>query len=1765
MKLYAQTLTDHLTKICRPTLMGQSENRELRIFLASQPPQIIYETAKLFREFLYDYPKQIDLVFKVGWALWDSWNQSHADYDETLLQTLVKEDWVDQEDKLTHFRNLKWSADSGDDYLIIVLVGVDLARDQASLQDFFRVDGETIWNDALRRSFQPWIHTVFERHTVYAEEEQMVEIDALLQVLHRYSAGDILRIADFLEQLDLSGAQDGNDALRCMYDSLGFWDLPRLQEMSFRNRRNWPKYVKDAISFFTYKDFLKESNRKKARKKIDRFEERLQEGNEDISFSAEFADTEDLLTCLRDYITKNLPAARDSLLQTDFAPIRDEILNYKDTGPKPPPRRSIIKIDGPPLETILKALWHVLLDFKKICTKNNVQPASVLQKISIEGLKFRHDLDDDSDGKDLIRGCLGGADLFLKNNLQLELIVNDEKINIPVTSRLLPDNLNDLRLERAGAGVSGFQFKIIFRAEDDFFQERTFQWQLPENQPYRNLWNLANEVCEKVPQAGPCLPVFHIPFYDEIFLASDTDEANRILKLGIAKLELKNLLDLEQLIRDDDLWPKLGDLSHAFGAFLESLRKDGYFHALEEPLRNFCEKYEETIKPLVFDSTIGPANQFAPLLYKAFAIIPEDEQNSHFSPFIKSMILTGLHPALLEMVRNRETFLVHGFIAKAQNILNDVSGLKMTLQHWESVCDLATIKYPLFGIIADASKNLDTQIKSHGLIHCLGSPSQTTAPLSAKILLRSDDSDEEEMTDSDLFRESRESRVIKRILEEYVQIYPHAEDGISLAVINADNFQTIIAGIDSFLREQFKKRNQQDNSQSPLYHFSLTLFNLASQQQEAFRHLQEWRKRWELSRETPKFAYYHRCRLSVAHRVAQDIDGYLKLAGRGDFEADLAMMVNFIAAGTIGNDVEPAEPFKVDMEHPLKFPIVEMPRCKDENPISTFLRAKVISNRRFRLATLLSELSARFKHPGYPVGQQYIVISQGDYSRWIKLIDKLHQRATWVLCLDPAMDERLAAKREAVGDIKREIIGFASGLGFRGELNYTLSTERSSLVDVEKGIAKQVNRLFGPWEKDVVTKTAHFLVTHSRKLSGLSLVRSTGQGEKHIRDLISYTLVRIILPRLTSQGICLCDVLISLDAFSHWFDDAGSQKRPDLMRLTAYLRKGGTIALEAQIVECKLAQENSAHLEKAHVQVENGLRHLVEVFMPRQGSERLRFDQRYWWAQLQRLVASKSDVPSNKQTATTSALELLGEGHFEICWQAMAVIFWTDSEADTFENIQQWDFFFKNRHIDIDVFACGKGLVKQLCIEKEKMVLPCSSNWMCFPERKKIPDGKKSLDSKKIVEEIEPEEKNVLAPQTKPRMSEESHIIAGRDEHPEHVRPFTPESGVTSKVGISFTPPLPDRIFLGRTIGGIRREIFWEFGHPQLTNRHFLIFGKSGVGKTYAIQSILYELSLKSQHSVIIDYTSGFLPNQLETVFVNSIHPKTHLVRQSPLPINPFRRQEQIIEGFEPIIEDAHTVGGRVTSVFTSVYSSMGEQQIALLIKTIAEGLETYGASYNFDILLENLEEQENKAINLANKISPLVRSRLFTAEDNDSWTMLYYNSEYCVNILQLAGVPREMSRMATEFILWDLYDFASNQGKKDRPLPLVLDEIQNLDHRLDAPLAKILTEGRKFGLSGILATQTLSNLPFEARDRLFQASHKLFFKPAETELKEYAIILSNSTREKLDVWKDRLINLNKGECYTLGPALNQKTGKLEEKAFPIKISSMEERKGTGS
>ena len=127
-------------------------------------------------------------------------------------------------------------------------------------------------------------------------------------------------------------------------------------------------------------------------------------------------------------------------------------------------------------------------------------------------------------------------------------------------------------------------------------------------------------------------------------------------------------------------------------------------------------------------------------------------------------------------------------------------------------------------------------------------------------------------------------------------------------------------------------------------------------------------------------------------------------------------------------------------------------------------------------------------------------------------------------------------------------------------------------------------------------------------------------------------------------------------------------------------------------------------------------------------------------------------------------------------------------------------------------------------------------------------------------------------------------------------------------------------------------------------------------------------------------------------------------------------------------------------------------------------------------------------------------------------------------------------------------------------PLPVVLDEAQNLDHSEKSPSAKILTEGRKFGWSGWYATQFLKGLlSSDEISRLQQTAQKIYFLPPENEMSSIAANLSFDQSSRRE-WERRLASLKKGQCISYGPIMGR-DGKLHRsEPVIVNITPLAER-----
>ncbi|OPL12260.1 MAG: AAA family ATPase [Firmicutes bacterium ML8_F2] len=1741
MNYLANTIVEY---IARQAIGSEST---LRFVLPSYPSDLLLRIGESLDEIFNQQTQRTSFKYWIAYRLGERWINSQDSEDVANLGVIRGKGWYNEGDNLTSLRNeLK-----GPDYdcLVVLLAGYEHIDDQASLRDFFHLDQQTVWDICMGKSFNKWIEKALQ-NIANPEDSQadFNNMSELFEALLNCGLADILMISDYLDNSDFSNVMTSSDAYIQILDNLDDFKLPCMKGISRNEKKTAYQYINAALDFFNYSMFLEASTRKKYLNIISKFEEENDDGpDSDRIGLAKIND-------LKEYINSRSSDSAEKLKSADFVYILDQILNYKarnkGTGINPPPK--IKKLTGVPPEVFLKAIWLTLNEFKKDEKANLVLVKDYVKKISIKSLEFKHDFRsgaDDEDGgiydfdkaKNFLITVIGGIDQFLENNVVIKIddeIARREPINCD--SELEPKEEDDIiSYPKTYTAEPSLKFEVKITYEDNKYFRREFTWGLPQTHPCRLLYSLVKWAREEFIRQNDALPVYAVPYMAEIFKGRDEEEVLRLFNIAIND-DKSTMIDLlnepDHDINDPLRWP-ISDLSICYQNFLKDVWEKGFFSAMGGSYDDLRKKYVDVYKKYIIKNR---NSVFGPILMKAFMFISNDEtvQNGwYWRDYLQAAIVTPLHPALLEMIKHQHTYLSESMCYYAAQLFSETNLRVSVEKKWSHISDLSRMQWPIFGTLHDDAKTLDTNLRSLNYIHLVGELHDDTAFISTRFLMEPETEEDDDISDADLFKETGTSLLIKQQLDNYRSLYRFANDGLSIGAYCGKEIQPVIAAVDAFLADLLKDRGNRP------YSLSLTIFSDSRDDSSVTNWINAWKDRWQTAELSSGKVHYEQCQISVSYRVITKESGYEQFNNLiSNIDLDLMFFIEFISSHL--------SKFRMlgqacDQTVYRKFPILEKTVCIVTGGGHSYHRERVISNHRFKLGALHSEVLARIQNDfaSNNPEQKHAVIRLYDYYPWEKLISTAHQQCTWVVCIDPAVDENLLSLGIDNIEKKREIIGFGSGVGAHGENNYTVSTEKYLMADINEKMSQQINNLLGPWPLDVCKQVADNLTIEAQKISGLSIVKATGPV-RFVHELVANSIVRKILKEDNSG---LCDEMISLDAFTHWFDNAEEGRRPDLLRFKAKIISG-CFHIEAQIIECKLAQENDGFLQKARQQIESGLKQLISNFKPRTSTDpegiNDRPDQRYWWMQLHRLIASKCVVTNQQYQNVLTALERLSEGCFKISWQAAVVAIWNDNNTDSIECEPAWEFNFEDQTLLIEVVQAGKEFVKKAALEK----VYCD-----------IFNNNSAFEYEYLNCESSNTNINIEVGNGEFEVEGDSVQVSTNDLEPEK------NPVIEDKIDIETVESVPERLSLGSfTVGS--REVYWEYGHPELSNRHLLIFGASGEGKTYAVQTLLYELSKAGQNSLIVDYTNGFTSNQLEPFIKEQLKPEQHLVLQKPLPINPFRQQTDYVDG-EPIAEKSASTAQRVSGVFAGVYQ-LGDQQKSALYRAVREGIETEKNSFNLNRLIRRLEAIQDEglpsagsAASVISKIQPFVDMNPFGEEDPNSWDRLYSDTNSRCHVIQLAGFIKDAARLITEFSLFDLYWYYRAKGSKDKPKIIVLDEIQNLDHRLNSPLGQFLTEGRKFGISLILATQTLSNLDKDQQDRLFQASHKLFFKPADTEVTFYAKLLANSTHKKVDEWVQNLTSLKRGECYSLGYALNRSTGKLESNhAYRIRIKALEER-----
>ena len=1747
MKFYTQTVVDYVKNQVELELkeLASGAPTELRVFTQSMPPQAIYAIFEQIEDYATSKSARIACHLKVAYGLDQHWLGSGAQGYAEESTRINDKGWVDKDDRLTHYRNLMVAP--GEDLLLVVLAGIDHATDQGGLADFNVVNESVLFRDGLNGGYTLWVERfLHEANLPFADGAAVREFNAFFEQLFKIRPRNLFRLSEFFEKILLPIAVNCNtasEALALAYEQLPFWGIPPL--LSPANPANRLPLLDDASRLFKRDMYRDAAVRKKALQSIDRARTELTEAPHIIN-GLPYDSVDDFLETLKLFVERGATESIERLLQTDFVPV---IQMLKVRPPKPSSRRRTpTRLRGSAFSSLANGVFLTLEEFVKVCGSGFL-PSQQLKEIKITVERFEFDTPKQESDPDIAeeayRGLIGGVDGFFCG---LELDINSgpcndtvEKENVPIRVVFGRDD-KPVDIESKSIKESRLTFRVTAEAgESKLTLGRTFIWIIPPTQEERVRHNFAKLMHEELKNnPGLRLPVVHMgSALDELYFAIDDEEAHRLFSTGMHEASVRDVLEGLPV---DELEPETRDsltlLADAYRTFISVLATQGYFTAIEKPLIDLVRSYSATVDLALArdqqNQILG--EELLRRLYQAFVCVPENL--SPTSAFVPALVATGITPAIAETVLAREVFLRDGLVETLQTLLQ--KDAKAGKADFERLMGLVELRRPLYGLVFDASKTLTTNLRSFGLIHRLGEKPKKTPTLAAQAEMRSEEASSEEGLSAYL-RTTPESKVIERTLKAYRQIHLFAADRISIFAANIEDLRPLVAGIDSYISTEVKAQSETTNV--PLV-VSLRVIGRGPSATRAQEVLRRWQERWDGSEESR----YRPCKLKIAYRPARTRDEVQSLLEAVSDDYDVGFLFDFLNDQCGGDSVVPTQPFEIDWAGQIgKFPICEHPRLA--SPTDPNLRRGLVSNRRFKVAARHAEMTARLKNPDHP-GSHHVIFNQVEYGDLEQqFTQQMHRCCRWVACVDRFVDKALILNNEDAPEAQRKLVGFASGVGSYGELNLTLSTESNTTGELARGVSRRLSQIYSDWSTSQCDAIAHKIMDEAQAVTGLSLVSALG-SEGVMRDVIGYALANRLY--LNRSGYLVCAAL-PLDSYVHWFDGAAEGLRPDLLLLEVKVEQG-TLVIDATVVECKVGQESSQHVGESVAQAAAGLVHLSGLFLPISAeTSPIAFDRRYWWAQLHRALVVRNIMtikPSEKEKVE-HALEQMSEGHFVINWRAIGATFWTNDLSSAEDGLSlrrervagYLSVKGQRKPLEVHHASIGQSAVLEALLNDRPDVkhhiwpsvatevgeLPKidETNEELKPASTVSFEAQRPLVSAHsptaVLKAPFPDEPVISAAETE-SSSEQDEVFVQPQETPSVELPRNVLSGV------------PERLLIGQELtahGGKGRPVYWEFGHKQLPNRHLLVFGGSGSGKTYAIQALLLEMAKAKQSSLVIDYTDGFLPQHLETELLTTAKPQNYaLAAGNKLPLDPFKAQADEIEGIGHISEKPFDVAKRVASIFTAVYSSLGEQQKATLVDNIEQGVKA--GSLTLEGLYDQLKDDGQDL--LANKIMPLARTEPFEGASESAWSEIFGGQQSLVQILQLVSIPTEIQRLIIEFVLWDLWDFMKRTGSKDRPLPVVLDEVQNLDHRSGSPLEKYLREGRKFGASMILATQTLSNFSSDQRDRLFQAAHKLFFAPASTELKTYATILRDMVpNSTTDSWATQLSTLKKGECLSAG------------------------------
>lgn len=1689
----------------------------------------------------------------------------------SYLQSMKQNDWIAGNESITRYRNLHKSN-------LLVLMGTELEEDKGGLMNCYCITADTIAQEIAGK-----YSDVFMYLSDFSDTEKSL-IDKLYKDLFAFVPVDIYKLSSIADKWE-NQITTISDFIELFFANLYEWGLPkRISNLPTSKELRGKKNVLE----LQYKFISRAMFKKLTIKQYNDYQKKLQKYAEDGGeYGSDWAGWQEQAIKSYDDFSKivmeytrgeNAEDNRWKLERTDFD-IVASVLGIK-LDPVEKKTNTVIKLKGNPLPVFTKALMYTLLD----CIGEDITritfDISQAEIVSIysdtDGIEEKEQLVET--WKTICRHTNGIIDVidkrsWLIDGTSVEIGLEPANVFEPGSAFV---NVEQGLVKAAGSNktISKIEFTAkCYSSAGNYMSKLSpkFVWEFPETTSWIHDFS---DICYQEVCTGRNMS--YIPL----------GNINKMPALVFAKSEEEffDLYDESDLLFDfnlvDFVQNKAGSqaaeyaaqfikLGYAFAEFITTVKEDGFFVALakdsESETVKLIKEYVATGDLLTKGTLPENLRWILDVFIHSFNIETDTSVLTNEAD-AKCCIVPPWHPATLQKLVDQKNFFLDGCLEwwneNGAQGLGSKSGINYVINNLEhmgliqSSLDLfpssgqqyfgSTSSFGAFSVYARSDMENNSRLKD--IIH--------------KDAIFDDDFDAKEIAHM-----NDNAQMIYSVIYDYTRAFQN-DNNLSLVFVNPIELQPIVAAIFRY-KDYIRTSN-------PNGKINITLKILVKPENKGGRnYLAYWMDEFFSQDENVIIRTY----LNEWSTIS-DLDRFLN--GNNDivFMMDLLKVDNLLFTKDSGNSGCTISD--------CMFPIVYKP-----TPVSsTSVKRKIeLSQPQFSAAYTHTQVVYFRNHMENVPDGKYIAAREVSIDQNIRdMVYALHGKAYWVVCVDSGMDGALL-RNDGTHKDEYSIIGFSTGKGAYGQYNLTITARKSILTSIEGRLSSRLYQLFG-WEQQKVKKAAEICINEAGKLDGISLFSAVNPKDHNVNEFMAYVLTSLREKRESKETAL--KIMIHLDSYKHWFsstiekDEDESASRPDFLLLEASTSDSGKLHLDATIIECKIASVCNAdeHKTKAFGQVTHGIKRLSTVFDP--GSRSIK--RRYWYAQLYRALAFAQVTFSDNSTEfadIASKLRTILDGNFEVEWTGKVLGYWIDMQGDSEnENLTE--------DTRIKMYDIPQTAIQRLLLgdDSEVNFVPVAEELLTSDEEQAVWIENREKELSKEIKQLQGANRNQKAPisqnaeiepprQTK--LDNSQQIVVENESKGNVIENSAKQSteDTTTYPSAEISPELNaqegqsqsknddqtmepkvdenERVLIGKDKMG--SEVYWEYGNPQLANRHMLITGTSGQGKTYSIQTMLYELSKYRVSAMVFDYTEGFRLDQLEKEFLNKMGDKVkqHVIYYTGVPINPFKRHEIEVAGMT-MPEKPADVAARIANIFKHVYD-FGDQQFSAIFEAARKGLEKYGDQMNMQHFQEMLEEEKgsNKtAQSVLSKMAPFFYSIDFNISDDFDWGKIMYADEAELNIFQLTSIDREMQVIITELMLWDAWYYTKKIGNKDKPFVAILDEAQNLSHKSNSPSAAILTEGRKFGWSAWFATQSLKVLADDEVVRLLQAANKLYFKPTDEEISKMAKQLDPSDG---NMWLGALKNLKKGQCIVVGDRVGSNGKFGATKPTLTNVISFEERK----